>query len=549
MKQPLQWINLTSLDLKTSKFKFLHFLQRRRNGADLESNKLLCWLAVPTSEPAGQDLRAAPAPASEAIVNEPQRPKITYFLAMFPEDQLRKPEKQQKAINTFLCLSSDQEFDTLKAQILQKISEKLKPKTLAYENYSVEWYISRLQTAPLALSSADDYKFLLEHALKQEALTANIVIQALPTAKKLKHRRDHNESGDENQSNDGGSENSSSEDDKPKKKSKKDKKSKSVVKTILNEKITSKIVQLQNRWLCSKAGCSSNHCFIHPEHPDHFLLGHKQLLVWASAWNKDNELADLETPPNHLKFNFIPGQKSEVSPLLQHRLAERNQPMTGHASSPIINFNIPPDLLALWHPPGEICDVQNVNNAPAAAITSDQASLMPVGAQLGPDLSLNDFCAQYSLSDDIQSKLHKNGYMGTDVETTTLLGGKKRCGKCGKVWTRYREVKERGLESEGKGILQGGGIQYEGSVVSEAWEHASDAADARESADKQMRKVREKWVWFQTEVTCWTNDGQCPLAAQGGSKCHTETLSFIIVAELKDMGFKFREVAVMKAAV
>ncbi|KAG1802392.1 hypothetical protein EV424DRAFT_1545205 [Suillus variegatus] len=184
-----------------------------------------------TSEPMGHNLQAAPASASEAI-----------------------------------------ELDTLKAQILQKISEKLKPKTLAYENYSVEWYVPQLQTAPLALSSTDDYKFLLEHALKREAPTAIIVIQTLPTMKKLKHSRDYNESGDKNQSNDGGSKNSSSEDDKPKKKSKKDKKSKSVVNTILNEKITSKIVQLQNRWLCLKAGCSSNHCFIHPEHPDHFPL-------------------------------------------------------------------------------------------------------------------------------------------------------------------------------------------------------------------------------------------------------------------------------------
>ncbi|KAG1747363.1 hypothetical protein EDB19DRAFT_1631060, partial [Suillus lakei] len=339
--------------------------------------------------------------------------------------------KQRKAINAFLCLSPDQEFDTLKAQILQKISEKLKPKTLAYENYSVEWYIPRLQTATLALSSADDYKFLLEHALKREALTVNIVIHVLPTSK---HRRDHNESGDENQSNDGGSENSSSEDDKPKKKSKKDKKSKSVVETILNEKITSKIVQLQNRWLCSKAGCSSNHCFIHPEHPDHFPLGHEQLSVWASAWNKDNDLADLETPPNHPKFNFIPGRKSGVSPLLQRRLAERNQPTTGHASSPVINFNIPPDLIALFRPPGEIHDVQNVNNAPTATITSDQASLMPAGAQLGPDLSLDDFCAQYSLSDDIRSKLHENGYTGTETLSFIIVVELKEMGfKFGEV--------------------------------------------------------------------------------------------------------------------
>ncbi|KAG1754121.1 hypothetical protein EDD22DRAFT_1000960 [Suillus occidentalis] len=372
-----------------------------------------------SAPPAQQDLQAVPAPASEAIVNNPQRPKITYILAMFPEDQLQKPEKQRKAINAFLCLSSDQEFDTLKAQILQKISEKLKPKTLTYENYSIEWYIPRLQTAPLALSSADDYKFLLEHALKREGPTANIVIQALPTVKS-KHRRARNESGDENQSNDGGSENSSSKDDKPKKKSKKDmsfKKSKSVVETILNEKITSKIVQLQNRWLCSKAGCSSNHCFIHPEHPDHFPLGHEQVSVWASAWNKDSNLADLETPPNHPKFNFIPGRKSEVSPLLQRRLVERNQPTTGHTSSP-----------------AKSCNVQNVNNAPAAAITSDQASLMPAGAQLGPDLSLDDFCAQYSLSDDIRSKLHKNGYTGTETLSFIIVAELKEMGfKFGEV--------------------------------------------------------------------------------------------------------------------
>jgi hypothetical protein len=65
---------------------------------------------------------------------------------MFTEEQLRKPEKQRKALNAFLCFSSDQEFDTLKAQILQKISEKLKPKTLAYKNYSVDRRLACTQT-------------------------------------------------------------------------------------------------------------------------------------------------------------------------------------------------------------------------------------------------------------------------------------------------------------------------------------------------------------------------------------------------------------------
>ncbi|KAG1774924.1 hypothetical protein EV702DRAFT_1199763 [Suillus placidus] len=342
--------------------------------------------AVPTtSKSAGQDLQAPAAPTEAVVNSEPQKIKITYFLAMFAEDQLRKPEKQRKAINTFLFLTSDQEFDTLKAQILQKISEKLKPKTLAYGNYSVEWYIPRIQTAPLALSSPDDYKFLLNHALKRKAPTANIVIQILPAAKKLKHRREcDDESGDENQSE---SENSDSEDEKPKKKLKKDmKKSKTHVESLLNEKITSKIVQLQNRWSCSKAGCSNNHCFIHPDYPDHFPLWQEQLSVWASAWNKDKELTDIETPPNHSTLFLVGNLRLVLSSI----------------------STFPPDLFAPLCPASEVCAVQDVVNTaivhtPAAATVAlaDQGALIPVGAQLGPDLSLNDFCTQYSLSDDI----------------------------------------------------------------------------------------------------------------------------------------------------
>jgi hypothetical protein len=103
-----------------------------------------------------------------------------------------------------------------------------------------------------------------------------------------------------------------------------------------------------------------------------------------------------------------------VSPLLQRRLAECNQTAAGHAG-PVINFNIPPDLFGPFraHAIGEVHVPPGLAQAPAA--TADQGALIPAGAKPGPDLSLDDFCTCYSLSDDIRKKLDVNGYTGTET--------------------------------------------------------------------------------------------------------------------------------------
>ncbi|KAG1852698.1 hypothetical protein F4604DRAFT_1933574 [Suillus subluteus] len=87
------------------------------------------------------------------------------------------------------------------------------------------------------------------------------------------------ENNDEGESQDDGGENSKSENDHPKKKAKLGKKTKSVIETPLNLKINVKIQLLHNYWMCSKAGCSSEHCFVHPEHSKHFSLGHEHFSV------------------------------------------------------------------------------------------------------------------------------------------------------------------------------------------------------------------------------------------------------------------------------
>ncbi|KAG1908398.1 uncharacterized protein F5891DRAFT_1179916 [Suillus fuscotomentosus] len=143
--------------------------------------------------------------------------------------------------------SSDIEYDTLKVQILVKISENLKPKVIAFENYTIAWTIPQTQVSSIPLSSAADYQFLLELAVKKKTPSVNLIIEThsmkhKKASKKSKKANEDTENDHKDASQDGGSENSESEDDdQPKKKVKSGKKSKSIIETPLNLKINAKI--------------------------------------------------------------------------------------------------------------------------------------------------------------------------------------------------------------------------------------------------------------------------------------------------------------------
>jgi hypothetical protein len=123
----------------------------------------------------------------------------------------------------------------------------------------------------------------------------------------------------------------------------------------------------------------------------------------------------MESPPNHHKFNMIPGhQLNELSPLLQHRLANHNQSTASNSAAPVFNFNIPPELLNVFR----LTNVQPTEEH-APPTMQEQHYLLQPGSCHGPDLSLDGFCALYNLSDGIQTRLHENGY--TSAETLTFI--------------------------------------------------------------------------------------------------------------------------------
>ena len=90
---------------------------------------------------------------------------------------MKKPKKQRKPSNTFLQMKSDREWDTAKVQLLEKISQVLRPKLINFDDYIFSWSVPRYQSSQMQLHTDDDYKFLITHALKPKEAAANIRIE------------------------------------------------------------------------------------------------------------------------------------------------------------------------------------------------------------------------------------------------------------------------------------------------------------------------------------------------------------------------------------
>ncbi|KAH7905763.1 hypothetical protein BJ138DRAFT_1105714 [Hygrophoropsis aurantiaca] len=368
--------------------------------------------AAPKDASAGAILPAQPsAPA-------PKPPKINYYIAVFSKSQMQNDEKKRKLTNKIFQLSAAHEWDTLKAQILEKTVECLDPKTISWDDYDITWFVPRIQPTHFALASSSDYAILLEHAMKPKTAAASIVVEARqPKTKNTKGTsskgKNQKSGSDADSSNSDDSNDSDSDGGKPVKKKSKtqqyandavpDKKKGAEKETQMNTRISDKIKLLRNKYACSKPGCGSGseYCFIHPESPDHFPLSHAHLTIWASAWEQDSTLANAETPPNHAKFNALPGRHAlpmPVSPLLQRRLAEKNQaqalPANGPAFSLVDFINVlrQPVPAAIQAPPPAQPVVTHVNPDKATLLPHQEAGVRLICLDGGGKFIPNWYC-------------------------------------------------------------------------------------------------------------------------------------------------------------
>ena len=132
----------------------------------------------------------APVPAS----------KVDYILSLFTATEMKKAAAKRAPKMSSLQLSADEPWDTLKAQLLVKINDLLKPSTLSIDDYEILFSIPRIVSKPgYPLASATDYSILLERSCKSKLVQLSISTvvdhgnkenEEADSAEKLKKRKD-----------------------------------------------------------------------------------------------------------------------------------------------------------------------------------------------------------------------------------------------------------------------------------------------------------------------------------------------------------------------
>jgi hypothetical protein len=105
---------------------------------------------------------------------------ITFDVTVFSIAEMKKPAKQRgDGSSSYIVFTSSEPWDTLKAQLMAKISQILDPTPITFEDYHVTFTVPRHSKTPLPLLSSDDFTQLLQRTLKTKTNpTAKIVVEA-----------------------------------------------------------------------------------------------------------------------------------------------------------------------------------------------------------------------------------------------------------------------------------------------------------------------------------------------------------------------------------
>ena len=72
----------------------------------------------------------------------PEAHSVTYLLTIISATEMKKSVSKCQSVSGHLKLDSDEPWDTLKAQILVKISDALCPAKIDYADYNVIFHIT-----------------------------------------------------------------------------------------------------------------------------------------------------------------------------------------------------------------------------------------------------------------------------------------------------------------------------------------------------------------------------------------------------------------------
>jgi hypothetical protein len=117
---------------------------------------------------------------SHIALPETTKRSIIYNLSIFSTVQMAKPKtKRGDPKSDFFRLDEDEDWDTMKVQVMAKIDSLLKPATISYDDYEISFAIPRYSPQPMALDGNNKYLYMVEHALKAKSgPSAKILIEA-----------------------------------------------------------------------------------------------------------------------------------------------------------------------------------------------------------------------------------------------------------------------------------------------------------------------------------------------------------------------------------
>ncbi|KAG1906105.1 uncharacterized protein F5891DRAFT_975559 [Suillus fuscotomentosus] len=132
--------------------------------------------------------------------DEPTTPvtrDISYMVSILSASEMKKAKSKWEPVNTSIDLRTNEPWDTLKAQILVKISTAINPRMLHFDDYSLTYHISQVLPKPgLSLLTEADYNGMMKRVdgMAVKALTVNINVIQTQLASKNNENQGEDES-------------------------------------------------------------------------------------------------------------------------------------------------------------------------------------------------------------------------------------------------------------------------------------------------------------------------------------------------------------------
>ncbi|KAJ7690877.1 hypothetical protein B0H17DRAFT_1201448 [Mycena rosella] len=291
-------------------------------------------------------------------------------IQIFPRPSITEP----------VILNSDEPWDTIKAQILVKIDAVLNPATLCLDDYNITFTVPQQVSEPMQLNDETKYSYLVKKALE---IKKNPVAKILVEPKKATRTANHTDPDESDSDADKG------------KKGKKTKVPKPRDILPANVALNMTMGSLRTKWICPTPGgpCGSEHCF-----------------SWAAAMLKGKQFGTLtRRQTTTSSTDFLQAERDPHFynvPQLKDEAATKNAP-----AAPQVHFNFPPDFANLLRPAAPAPALPN----PPITSLDPSTMLVPPPRVPGPELSIEDFCAFYSLDTDICDRFKQIKFKRTNA--------------------------------------------------------------------------------------------------------------------------------------